>query len=284
MCPVNSWFAIMRSAPASSGFMIAEAAPVSRYGIAYAGAPGIYADEQIAGWRKVTDAVHAKGARIFLQLWHSGRQSHPDIIEGRTPIGPSALRGRRFWLLTRRRSGVRASPCRRDPTRSRSSCRCSAAEPSGRCSAGFDGVELHSANGYLTDQFLQDGSNVRTDAYGGSIENRCRFVLHVVQALVDVWGGNRVAVRLSPSGQFGGIFDSDPARTFGHLAEALNRFGLAYLHVIEPRIKGHRGDRRRVRPLSPRRRCGGSSRARSSPPAASTARVPTRSSRRAMPT
>ena len=223
---------------ASKGaLMIAEAAPVSRYGIAYAGAPGIYVDEQIAGWRKVTDVVHAKGARIFLQVWHSGRQSHPDIIEGRSPIGPSALKADGVGYS---RAGEVAFALPRavstDEVPGLVTMFRRAAERA--LQAGFDGVELHSANGYLTDQFLQDGSNVRTDAYGGSIENRSRFVLEVVQALVEVCGGDRVAVRLSPSGQFGGIFDTDPARTFGYLAEALNRFGLAYLHVIEPRIKG----------------------------------------------
>lgn len=104
--------------------------------------------------------------------------------------------------------------------------------------AGFDGVELHSANGYLTDQFLQDGSNIRTDAYGGTVENRARFLLEVVEAMASVWGGNRTAVRISPSGKFGGMFDRDPKATFSHVAQVLNRFGLAYLHVIEPRIKG----------------------------------------------
>ncbi len=219
------------------GLIIAEASPVSRYGIAYAGAPGIYADAQIAGWRRVTEAVHARGGVIFLQVWHSGRQSHPDIIDGATPIGPSALRADGVgWSSSGEVAFVtpRALQLGEIPDLVAQFRR--AAERA--MEAGFDGVELHSANGYLTDQFLQDGSNVRTDAYGGPVENRARFLLEVVEALTSIWGGDRTAVRLSPSGQFGGIFDSDPTATFAHATEQLNRYGLAYLHIIEPRIKG----------------------------------------------
>ena len=226
-----------RQRASKGGFMIAEASPVSRYGIAYAGAPGIYANEQIAGWKRVTDTVHREGARIFLQIWHSGRQSHPDIIDGRQPIGPSALMADGEGYSLKGWTGFampRALETDEIPGLVAEFRR--AAERA--MEAGFDGVELHSANGYLTDQFLQDGSNVRTDAYGGSIANRARFLIEVVEAMVAVWGGNRTAVRLSPSGQFGGISDSDPVATFGNAAEALNGFGLVYLHVIEPRIKG----------------------------------------------
>ena len=226
-----------RQRASKGGFMIAEASPISRHGIAYAGAPGIYADEQIAGWRKVTDAVHAAGSRIFLQLWHSGRQSHPDIIGGATPVGPSALLAEGVGFSKDGEIAFampRALELNEIPELVAQFRR--AAERA--MEAGFDGVELHSANGYLTDQFLQDGSNIRTDAYGGTVENRARFLLEVVEAMASIWGGNRTAVRISPSGKFGGMFDSDPKATFSHVAQVLNRFGLAYLHVIEPRIKG----------------------------------------------
>lgn len=226
-----------RQRASKGGFMIAEASPVSRRGIAYAGAPGIYGDHQIAGWRRVTDAVHAAGSTIFLQLWHSGRQSHPDIIDGETPIGPSALRADGVGFS---RNGEiefampRALELDEIPDLIGQFRRASERA----MEAGFDGVELHSANGYLADQFLQDGSNIRTDAYGGTKENRARFLLEVVEAMTSVWGGDRTAVRLSPSGKFGGMFDSDPESTFSYVTGALNRYGLAYLHVVEPRIKG----------------------------------------------
>lgn len=223
------------------GLLIAEATCVSPSGIAYAGAPGIYTDAHERGWRRVTKAVHAHGARIFLQLWHGGRQAHPGNINGALPVAPSAIKAEekavirtddgfaevdqvmpRALELTEI-AGI-VDEFRRGAERARSD--------------GFDGVELHVANGYLPDQFLQDGSNYRQDRYGGSVENRARFLLDVVEALCAVWGGNRVAVRLSPSGKFGTMSDSDPACTFGFAADALNSFGLAYLHVIEPRIRG----------------------------------------------
>lgn len=226
-----------RQRASRGGFMIAEASPVSPLGIAYAGAPGIYADAQIAGWRKVTDAVHTAGSRIFLQLWHSGRQSHPDLIGGETPVGPSALLAE--GVAVSRKGEIpfalpRALELHEIPELVAQFQRASERA----MEAGFDGVELHSANGYLSDQFLQDGSNVRTDAYGGTREKRARFLLEVVEAMTSVWGGNRTAVRISPSGKFGGMSDRDPKATFSYATQALNRFGLAYLHVIEPRVKG----------------------------------------------
>ncbi|MGB3124637.1 MAG: alkene reductase [Pseudomonas sp.] len=221
--------------------LISEATSVSPMGIAYALAPGIYTDAQVAGWKRVTDAVHAKGASIYLQIWHGGRQAHPGNLDGAQPVAPSAIRGEEKSVIrdgdgiaeadqvVPRALGIEEIPgvieeFRRGAERAKA--------------AGFDGVELHGANGYLPDQFLQDGTNHRDDAYGGPVENRARFMLEVVEALVSVWGGDRVAVRISPSGQFGTMSDSNPAATFGYLAQALNRFGLAYLHVIEPRIRG----------------------------------------------
>lgn len=224
------------------GFMIAEATPVSYGGIVYAGAPGLYMDAQEAGWRRVADAVHAKGATIFLQLWHGGRQAHPQNMGGQLPVAPSAIRSYEKAI-------IKTADCEWENADQVVPLELETGAIAGLVKefkdsalrakrAGFDGVELHAANGYLPDQFLQDGSNLRLDSYGGSIENRARFMLEVVAAFTDVWGGDRVGVRLAPSGTFGNMSDSDPAATFSYVANALNRFGLAYLHLIEPRIRG----------------------------------------------
>lgn len=220
------------------GLIIAEATPVSVRGNGYAGAPGIYADQQIAGWRRVTDAVHAKGGRIFLQLWHVGRQSHTDLQpNGDAPVAPSAIRteGHAYSRNGEVEFSVpRALELHEIPLIVEE-FRTGAARA---LLAGFDGVEIHGANGYLPDQFLQDGSNKRTDIYGGPIENRARFLLEVTQAAISVWGADRVGVRIAPSGTYGSMSDSNPPATFGYVAEMLDRLGIAYLHVIEPRIKG----------------------------------------------
>jgi N-ethylmaleimide reductase len=218
------------------GLQIAEATPVSAQGRGYLGAPGIYTDAQAEGWRKVTDAVHAKGGVIFLQLWHVGRQSHVSMVGG-APVAPSAIPVED--LVFTKDGWVKASPSRALEIAEiqeiieefrRGAVRAKA--------AGFDGVEIHGANGYLVDQFLQDGSNKRTDIYGGSIENRTRFLLEVTAAVVSVWGADRVGVRLGPSGTFGSMSDSNPNVLFAYAVEQINRFGLAYLHLIEPRIDG----------------------------------------------
>jgi N-ethylmaleimide reductase len=221
------------------GLMIAEATPVSRQGYGYNKAPGVYDDAQIAGWRKVTGAVHAKGGHIFLQLWHVGRQSHTDLQPNNAdPVAPSAIQASGHAYSDDgplEFSAPRALELEEIPAIIET-FRAGAARA---LEAGFDGVEIHGANGYLPDQFLQDGSNKRTDAYGGSVENRARFLLEVTEAAASVWGGYRVGVRLAPSGTYGDMFDSNPEKTFGYVAEQMNRFGLAYLHVIEPRIKGN---------------------------------------------
>jgi N-ethylmaleimide reductase len=220
------------------GLIISEATPVSIRGNGYAGAPGIYSDRQIAGWRRITDAVHARGGRIFLQLWHVGRQSHSDLQpNGEAPVAPSAIAAEGYAYTKQGEvpfSMPRALALAEIPgiiAEFRAG-----AERALR--AGFDGVEIHGANGYLPDQFLQDGTNKRTDEYGGPIENRARFLLEITQAAVSVWGADRVGVRLSPSGTYGSMSDSDPVATFGYLARELDRLGIAYLHVVEPRIKG----------------------------------------------
>ena len=220
------------------GFIISEATTISISGRGWFGAPGLYTDEQVAGWQKVTSAVHARGCHMFSQLWHTGRASHLDTTNGTTPVAPSAV-GFESQVLTPngwlqpsppRELDIAEIPAIVEDYRS-------AAERAK--AAGFEGVELHGANGYLPDQFLQDGSNKRTDAYGGSIENRSRFLLEIVEALVSVWGGERVAVRIGPSGKFNGMSDSNPGALFDYLAGQLNRFGLAYLHIVEPRVKGN---------------------------------------------
>jgi N-ethylmaleimide reductase len=227
---------IQRASP--GGLIISEATPVAREGYGYAGAPGIYDDAQIEGWRAVTDAVHAGSGKIVMQLWHVGRQSHPDIQpNGEAPVAPSAIQAEGYGYashgpvpfstpraLERHEIPAIVEQFRQGAARAKA--------------AGFDGVEIHGANGYLPDQFLQDGTNHRTDDYGGPIENRARFLLEVTQAAIDVWGADRVGVRLSPSGTYGSMSDSDPQTTFGYVAEQLDGLGIAYLHVVEPRIKG----------------------------------------------
>jgi N-ethylmaleimide reductase len=224
------------------GLMITEATFISPTGNGGYASPGIFTDAQVAGWRKVVDALHAKGAKILLQLWHVGRQSHVDLQPNRqAPIAPSAIQAEVRALLPSgpaigsmpRAIKLLEIPGLVDEYRK-------GAERAKV--AGFDGVEVHAANGYLIDQFLQDNSNQRTDAYGGTVENRTRFLLEVVEAVTSVWGSDRVGVRIGPSNKFGGMGDSAPDVTFPYVARALARFGLAYLHVIEPRVAGNVSD------------------------------------------
>jgi N-ethylmaleimide reductase len=219
------------------GLIIAEATTVSILGRGYLGAPGIYSDEQVIGWKKVTDAVHANGGKIFLQLWHVGRQSHLDMTGGLSPVAPSAVQ---FEQVVVTKDGwVPVSPNRaltiEEIPGIVEEFRMGAVRAK---QAGFDGVELHGANGYLIDQFLQDGTNKRTDIYGGSIENRSRFLFEILDAVVPVWGENKVGVRVRPSGSWASMHDSDPDALFGYVAEKLNNYPLAYLHIIEPRVVG----------------------------------------------
>lgn len=226
-----------RQRASHGGLIIAESTHPSPDSRGYLGAPGIYRDAHVEGWRSVVDAVHARGGRIFMQIGHDGRQSHVDLSDGKAPIAPSVVPFEGQALTAR--GWVPVSPHRalaiEDIPPLVESFR-KAAERAR--DAGFDGIELHNANGYLADTFLQDGTNKRTDAYGGSIAKRTRFSLELVEALAFVWGGSRVGVRISPSGQWGSISDSHPEATFGYFAETLNDYGLAYLHVIEPRVKG----------------------------------------------
>ncbi len=225
---------------ASAGLIVSEASQITRQGKGYAWTPGIETPAQVAGWRQVTDATHAAGGHIFLQMWHVGRISHPSLqLDGALPVAPSAVRpaGQAFTeqgfvpfvtpraLETDEIPGIVADYRR-------------AAQNA--LAAGFDGVEIHAANGYLIDQFLRDKTNLRTDRYGGSIENRARFLLEVTDAVVGVCGADRVGLRLSPTSPANDIADSNPQPLFTHVAESLNPFGLAYLHVVEGATGGPR--------------------------------------------
>lgn len=225
------------------GLIISEATSISITGRGWFGAPGLYSDEQVKGWKRIVDAVHAKGGHMFSQLWHTGRSSNVETTGGSTPVTASVNPD--YWndeshLVSAPSGWVKPSPHRALEISEIKSIVEDYRKAAERAkAAGFDGVELHSGNGYLMDQFLQDGSNKRTDAYGGSIENRSRFLLEVVDALVSVWGRDHVAVRIAPSGSWNGMSDSNPQALFAYVAERLNRFGLAYLHIIEPRVKGN---------------------------------------------
>jgi N-ethylmaleimide reductase len=225
------------------GLIISEATSISISGRGWYGAPGMYSDQQVAGWKKITAAVHAKGAHMFSQLWHTGRSSNVANTEGAVPVSASVNPD--YWLNSKASVSAPGGWVHPSPHRALEIEEIVAIVEDYRRAAerakaaGFDGVELHGANGYLLDQFLQDGSNHRTDAYGGSIENRSRFLLEVAKALVSVWGSDRVAVRIGPGGRWNGMSDSNPDALFSYVADQLNRFGLAYLHVIEPRVRGN---------------------------------------------
>lgn len=228
------------------GLIVGEATVVADTGNGYLGSPGLYSDDQIAGWQAVTDAVHAKGGRIFLQVFHAGRQSHVDMQpNGGSPLAPSEVR---YEGVAYTANGWVPSSPHRALTEAEVEDMVQqfrrAAERG--LKAGFDGVEIHSANGYLIDQFLQDGSNKRTDAYGGTIAKRARFLLDITREIIDVWGAERVAVRLGPSGSFGDMHDSDPEALFTYVAQQLDKLNIAYLHLIEPRVKGNSVDETRT--------------------------------------
>jgi N-ethylmaleimide reductase len=222
---------------ASAGLIISEAATVSRQGTGYDNGPGLYTDEQAAGWQAITDAVHQAGGRIFVQLFHVGRMSHPAFQEGGLPVGASAAAA---GPATERYDGTHPF------TRPRALQITELAGIAGQfraaaeraLAARFDGVEVHAANGYLLDQFLQDGANRRTDRYGGPPANRTRLLREVVDAVTDLWGADRVGVRISPLNPTNGMHDSAPATTFTQAAQDLDRLGVAYLHVVEPGVNG----------------------------------------------
>lgn len=218
---------------AGAGLIVTEGTQVSPQGVGYIRTPGIHSGAQVEAWKKVTDAVHKAGGVIFAQLWHVGRISHSDFHNGEAPVAPSAIaaEGKTFTPQGQKDfSKPRALELSELPgivEQFRLGAKNAKA-------AGFDGVEIHGANGYLLDQFTADGPNKRTDAYGGSIANRIRLPLEVTEAVTSVWGKERVGYRISPYGTYNSMSDSNPLATFSQLADELNNLGIGYLHVVDP--------------------------------------------------
>lgn len=217
---------------ATAGLIISEATSISPFGIGWVNAPTIFKPEDITNWQAVTDAVHQAGGRIFLQLWHMGRVSHPDFLNGQQPVGPSAIAaigdahtplGKKPYVRPRELTVEEIHATVADYATATKNAR----------EAGFDGVEIHAANGYLIDEFLRDSANQRHDEYGGASPNRVRFMLEVVEAVVSAWSHDRVGIRVSPTNPYNDMSDSDPIGLFTYAAEQLNKFELAYLHVLE---------------------------------------------------
>ncbi|MFT5643286.1 MAG: 2,4-dienoyl-CoA reductase-like NADH-dependent reductase (Old Yellow Enzyme family) [Janthinobacterium sp.] len=217
---------------ASAGMILSEATAVMPHGVGYANTPGIWSDDQVTGWRGITDAVHAAGGRILMQLWHVGRISDPSFLNGELPVAPSAIAAKGHVSLLR--------PIR-DYVTPRALTQADIADvvaafrkgAENAKAAGFDGVEIHGANGYLLDQFLQSSSNVRLDAYGGSIENRARLMLEITDACIEVWGAGRVGMHLSPRRDFHDMGDDLPLATFGYVAAELGKRGIAFICARE---------------------------------------------------
>lgn len=217
---------------ASAGLILTEATSVTPQGVGYADTPGIWSDAQVAGWRKITDAVHAAGGRIVSQLWHVGRISDPIFLNGDLPVAPSAIAPAGHVSLVRpQRPFVTPRALELDEIPGVIAAYAKGAENAKK--AGFDGVQLHGANGYLLDQFLQDGSNKRTDSYGGSIENRAKLMLEAVDAAIKVWGAKRVGLHLAPRRDSHDVSDSTPAQTFGYVAEQVGKRGIAFIAARE---------------------------------------------------
>lgn len=232
---------------AGVGLIISEATQVSPQGKGYAFTPGIHSDAQVDGWRLVTDAVHEVGGHIHLQLWHVGRISRPELQpNGDTPVAPSPIRPTGAKTFISAESGMvdilepRALEAAEIPGVVEQFRH--GAENARR--AGFDGVEIHAANGYLIDQFLRSGSNQRSDEFGGSVENRLRLPMMIVDAVIEVWGADRVGIRVSPTGSFNDMKDDDPLATYGELAKRLNERGIAYVEVVEDSFQGNHADGR----------------------------------------
>ena len=217
---------------ASAGLIISEATQITPMGIGYPCTPGIHTDEQVQGWKKITQAVHEREGKMFLQLWHVGRISHSSFLGGKLPLAPSPIKpagevytfeGMKEYETPRELSVKEIKEIVKEYAKASKNA----------IEAGFDGVEIHSANGYLLDQFLRDGTNVREDAYGGSVENRSRFLFDVITEVVSAVGADRTGLRLSPSGTFNDMTDSNPQKHFTYVCKRLNDFNLAYLHVID---------------------------------------------------
>ncbi len=218
---------------ASAGLIISEATSVSSRGYGYPNTPGIHTEAQVAGWKKITSAVHAKGGHMYLQLWHVGRISHPAYQEdGTQPVAPSAVKPKgQVFTGTAMEEYVTPRALETGEIPGIIEEYIHGAKLAKE--AGFDGVEIHNANGYLLDQFLRDGTNQRGDSYGGAVQNRARLTLEVTEAVCDVWGSDRVGIRFSPAGVFNDMHDSNPMETFGHVLNELSRFNLAYAHITQ---------------------------------------------------
>ena len=225
---------------AGAGIIITEATQISPEGKGYFQTPGIHTEGQVAAWRKVTDAVHSEGGRIVIQLWHVGRISHTSLQpEGAKPVAPSAIAaGVKTFTANGFEDTSEPRALDLDEMPRLVADYAHAAETAKK--AGFDGIEVHAANGYLLDQFLKTGSNKRDDAYGGSVENRARLLFEVLDAVTKVWGGERVGLRLSPFSPANGIEDANPQETFEYVVEGLNRYNLSYLHLVEGATGGSR--------------------------------------------
>ncbi|WP_311971498.1 alkene reductase [Pseudomonas baltica] len=217
---------------ASAGLILSEATSVTPMGVGYPNTPGIWNDEQVRGWTQVTNAVHAAGGRIFLQLWHVGRISHPSYLNGELPVGPSAIQPAGHVSLVRPLADF-PTPRALDTEEISDVVEAYRAGAENAKAAGFDGVEVHGANGYLLDQFLQSGTNQRTDQYGGSVENRARLLLEVTDAVIGVWGAQRVGVHLSPRADLHDMGDEDLAATFTYVARELGKRGIAFICARE---------------------------------------------------
>ncbi len=228
----NDMMAAYYAQRASAGLIITEATQISTLGIGYPCTPGIHNAEQVKGWKKVTKAVHEKGGTIFLQLWHVGRISHPAYLNGELPVAPSAIQpaGETFTFEGMKKF---VTPRALATDEIKKIVQEYVAGAINAIDAGFDGVEVHGANGYLIDQFLRDGTNTREDAYGGSIENRSRFLFEIIEGISTAIGSDKTGLRLSPSGTFNDMKDSDPKNHFTYLCNRLNNYDLAYLHIID---------------------------------------------------
>jgi len=231
IAPITVEYYVQR---ATAGLIITEATNISEQAIGSPNTPGIYTNDQVDAWEKVTRAVHAEGGKIFMQLWHTGRVGHSSIKNGIQPVAPSALpiegqqvytpEGLQDYEVPRALETEEVKMIVEDYRRAAQNA----------LKAGFDGVELHAGFGYLPNQFLVDGSNKRTDEYGGTIENRSRFVMEIMDALIDVWGPGKVGIKLSPSVPYNGMIDSDPTSHFGYLIDRLDKLPLLYLHLMQP--------------------------------------------------
>ena len=227
---------------ASAGLIITEATQISPMGKGYINTPGIHSPEQVRAWRRIVDAVHEKGGRIFLQLWHVGRISHSSLLPNNSlPVAPSAIRANSHTFIASGPAQV-SEPVALTLSGIRETLADYRAAADNAKEAGFDGVEIHAANGYLIDQFLRSGSNQRSDVYGGSASNRVRFLIEVAEKVLEVWDKERIGVRISPTGTFNDMGDSNPTETFSVAVDRLNTYRIGYLHVVESAQDGRQNN------------------------------------------